>query len=273
MNSRCCFSAFVCLVIAAGAHAQGHSRSLPPLPSRSSGRSAARASQHVSKTVSARVGRVSARKAEIRAARNLKSPLLFSIPEGTNLAVLAEAGDFYGVLMVNETLGWISKSALEIVPGYETKVTLRKPLAQAPVTPRAESSQDAHLDFRQASPQIQEMLRHAFGWSGVRYIYGGESRTGVDCSAFVRDCYRQLGIELPRVAADQAQSGQAVEWSDLKPGDRLYFDMKHEGRIGHCGLYIGNGYFIHASSNQHQVGIDSLFKSNYYRSLVCARRG
>ncbi|MGC4046745.1 MAG: C40 family peptidase [Armatimonas sp.] len=250
--------------------AMAQSRTLPSLSSRSAGRSISRAAKAATpKVIKTRVGKVIASKAEIRAGKSRKSDLLYSIPEGTNLAIVEEAEDHYGVLMVNQTLGWIKKSAVEIVEGYQTEVTV----AGTPATKQpAAKSEEPQLDYAGVPANIQNMIRHAFGWSGTRYVYGGETRNGIDCSAFVRDCYRQLGIELPRVAADQAQVGQEVDWSDLKPGDRLYFDMKREGRIGHCGLYIGNGYFIHASSNQGKVGVDSLFKSNYYKGLVGARR-
>ena len=254
---------FLLGVLTLGASSFG--QSLPPLSSRSSsGRSVARAA---TRTISAKVGRVSIKEAKIRTTRESSSSVLFRVPQGTNLAILTEKGDHYGVLMVNDTLGWVPKSSLEIVEGFETKVTLKT--APAPEVP----ANDPRMDAVEAPPAVQNMLRHAFGWSGVRYVYGGESRSGIDCSAFLRDCYRELGVELPRVAADQSQVGQPVDWSDLKPGDRLYFDMKREGRVGHCGMYIGNGYFIHASSNQGKVGVDSLFKSSYYRGLVGARRG
>ncbi len=261
----------VCL--ASSALAQ--SRTLPSLSSRSSGRTAARAAVKAAtpRVIKARVGKVIVAKAEIRAGKSRKSDLLYAIPEGTNLAIADEADEYYGVLMVNQTLGWVKKSNIEIVEGYQTEVTISSgaPARKQPEAPKGQES-EPRLDYSGAPETIQNMLRHAFGWSGTRYVYGGESRRGIDCSAFVRDCYRQMGIELPRVAADQAQVGEEVDWSDLKPGDRLYFDMKREGRIGHCGLYIGNGYFIHASSNQGKVGVDSLFKSNYYKGLVGARR-
>ncbi len=259
----------VCL--ASSALAQ--SRTLPALSSRSSGRTAARAAVKAAtpRVIKARVGKVIVSKAEIRAGKSRKSDLLYAIPEGTNLAIADEADEYYGVLMVNQTLGWVKKSNIEIVEGYQTEVTISSG-APARKQPEASKTDEPQLDYSGAPETIQNMLRHAFGWSGTRYVYGGESRRGIDCSAFVRDCYRQMGIELPRVAADQAQVGEEVDWSDLKPGDRLYFDMKREGRIGHCGLYIGNGYFIHASSNQGKVGVDSLFKSNYYKGLVGARR-
>jgi cell wall-associated NlpC family hydrolase len=252
--------------------ALAQSRTLPSLSSRSSGRAATRAAKAATpKVIKARVGKVTVSKAEIRAGKSRKSDLLYTIPEGTNLAIVEEAEDHYGILMVNQTLGWIKKSAVEIVEGYQTEVTVAGG-APARKQPDAPPADEPRLDYTGVPENIQTMIRHAFGWSGVRYVWGGETRNGIDCSAFVRDCYRQLGIELPRVSTDQAEVGQEVDWSDLKPGDRLYFDMKRAGRVNHCGIYIGNGYFIHASSNQGKVGVDSLFKSNYYKGLVGARR-
>jgi cell wall-associated NlpC family hydrolase len=88
----------------------------------------------------------------------------------------------------------------------------------------------------------------------------------------VKNVFAKYGVSLPRHSGDQAKVGRAVDGADLRPGDRLYFDMKRVGRISHTGIYIGNGYFIHASSNRRGVGVDSIFKSNYYRALVNARR-
>jgi cell wall-associated NlpC family hydrolase len=88
----------------------------------------------------------------------------------------------------------------------------------------------------------------------------------------VRAVFSTQGVSLPRVAADQARVGYQVSWDEMRPGDRLYFDMGNKGRVSHTGIYLGNGYFIHASSNQGKVGIDPLTKPGYYKALVCARR-
>ena len=78
---------------------------------------------------------------------------------------------------------------------------------------------------------------------------------------------------MPRHSGDQARVGDAVaSTDDLAPGDRLYFDMGRKGRVSHTGIYLGNGYFIHASSNRHCVGVDKLASGNYWKSLVAARR-
>ncbi len=76
---------------------------------------------------------------------------------------------------------------------------------------------------------------------GVRYVYGGESPTGFDCSGLVQYSYARVGISLPRTTYAQYASGQPVSRSELEPGDLVFFDG-----VGHVGIYVGGGRFIHA---------------------------
>jgi cell wall-associated NlpC family hydrolase len=89
---------------------------------------------------------------------------------------------------------------------------------------------------------------------GIRYSYGGTSpSSGFDCSGFTRYVYAHFGITLPHYSGAQFDRGRRVSRAGLRPGDLLFFDG-----LGHVGMYIGSGRFIHAPHSGTTVSIDSL---------------
>ncbi len=103
------------------------------------------------------------------------------------------------------------------------------------------------------------------------YKWGGESASGLDCSAFVKHCFNTLGIYLPRTAHEQAAYGIPVTPENLQAADRLYFASR-DGRITHTGIYIGDGYFIHSSSSRGGVAVSRLDEPLYHKMFCGARR-
>ena len=103
---------------------------------------------------------------------------------------------------------------------------------------------------------------------GVPYRWGGSSpSTGFDCSGFVMYLYRKVGVSLPHNAAMQYGYGRAVSRGNLRPGDLVFFNG-----LGHVGIYLGGGRFIHAPSSGDVVKISSLGDSWYDSRWVGARR-
>jgi cell wall-associated NlpC family hydrolase len=111
------------------------------------------------------------------------------------------------------------------------------------------------------------IVRYARHLLGVRYVYGGTSpRTGFDCSGFTRFVYAHFGVSLPHYSGAQFNMGRRVSRVGLRPGDLLFFNG-----LGHVGMYVGNGRFIHAPHTGASVEIDSL-NSSYGASFDGARR-
>ena len=106
----------------------------------------------------------------------------------------------------------------------------------------------------------------AMQFLGIPYVYGGSSPSGFDCSGFVMYVYSKVGVSLPHNAAAQYGYGTPVDRSQLQPGDLVFFNG-----LGHNGIYIGGGSFIHSPHTGDVVKISSL--SGWYDSTwVGARR-
>ena len=107
----------------------------------------------------------------------------------------------------------------------------------------------------------------AMQYLGVPYVWGGESPSGFDCSGFTLYVYAQIGISLPHYTGSQWQMGVPVSQDELMAGDLVFFNG-----LGHMGLYIGGGQFIHAPHTGDVVKISSLSDSWYASTYEGARR-
>ena len=107
----------------------------------------------------------------------------------------------------------------------------------------------------------------AMQYLGVPYVWGGASPAGFDCSGFIMYVYAQIGVSLPHHAASQYGAGSPVSRDELEPGDLVFFNG-----LGHAGIYIGGGQFIHAPHTGDVVKISSLSDSWYAATWVGARR-
>lgn len=106
--------------------------------------------------------------------------------------------------------------------------------------------------------QGEAMSQLALSFVGGKYKYGGKSpETGFDCSGMIWYIYDQFGYNLERVAAQQAKQGIHVEPADMLPGDLLAFRTSGS-YVGHVGLYVGNGYYVHAMGEAYGVVLTAL---------------
>jgi cell wall-associated NlpC family hydrolase len=122
---------------------------------------------------------------------------------------------------------------------------------------------------------VPSLLNKAKEYLGVPYRFGGASPKGFDCSGFVRFVFQGFGIDLNRSSRSQATQGEKVPPGEIQPGDLLFFRFGGN-RIGHVGIYLGGGEFIHAGSRgdprTRGVRIARLDSSFYRQRLAAVRR-
>jgi cell wall-associated NlpC family hydrolase len=110
------------------------------------------------------------------------------------------------------------------------------------------------------------VVSYAKHFLGVPYVYGGSTPRGFDCSGFVRYVYAHFGVTLPHSSYAQFSDGRRVRRGSLHPGDLVFFDS-----VGHVGIYVGNGRFIHAPHSGTRVRIER-FSGWYGTRFSGARR-
>lgn len=112
--------------------------------------------------------------------------------------------------------------------------------------------------------QRQEVVNYALQFVGNRYVYGGtDPNTGVDCSGFTRYIMKHAaGISLSHSSRAQAGEGRSISYSEIKPGDLIFYGGK--GYINHVAMYIGNGKIVHASTERTGIKVSNAT----YRSPV-----
>lgn len=101
---------------------------------------------------------------------------------------------------------------------------------------------------------------------------GGTTPAGFDCSGFVYYVINRSGTRIGRAMSAQVRSGVSVARADLRPGDIVFFNNAPGGRMGHNGIYIGDGQFIHSANPRRGVVIDTIRSGYYNRHYYTARR-
>jgi Cell wall-associated hydrolases (invasion-associated proteins) len=120
------------------------------------------------------------------------------------------------------------------------------------------------------------LLKEAETYIGTPYRYGGTTRSGIDCSAFVRSVFETFNMNLPRVSADQAKEGFRISTEEAREGDLVFFATRGGGRVSHVGIVHGRNEqgvltFIHSSTSQ-GVMISPLNDNYWGKRFLYAKR-
>jgi hypothetical protein len=123
------------------------------------------------------------------------------------------------------------------------------------------------LGFNLTGTENMELLREVTVWLGTPYRFGGKGKKGVDCSGFVSAIYQNVfDYNLPRRSADMARTMAEIQRDILIPGDLVFFGTRR-GDINHVGIYLGQGYFIHASTSKGVI-VSHLDEPYYKRTYI-----
>ena len=202
--------------------------------------------------------------------------IVTSLIKGNSVEVVAETNEWYKI-QVNEETGYIAKS---LVSTTKPETTSRGTQTSRTTQDEEETIEAIQEENQQAEPteiqtsKGQQIVDYAKNYLGCKYVYGGSGPNTFDCSGFTMYVYQKFGIALSHSARAQSKVGTPVEKQDLQLGDLVFFkDYETMDGIGHCGIYIGDGNFIHASSGTgYCVKISTLLSGSYATRYETARR-
>lgn len=180
---------------------------------------------------------------------NVTSASKDQIPYGQPVVLIQTRFGWTEILTRQGTRGWVRQTAL---------VDSKSPKMTQLISSR----------YHDRSSAVDDLVETAKAQLGKPYVWGATGPRTFDCSGFVQYVYRQHGIQMPRVSADQALVGRKVNFETLNVGDLVFFDTRGDvnGNVSHVGIYIGEGSFIHASSGKSAMCVTiSSFDSKYYK--------
>jgi cell wall-associated NlpC family hydrolase len=237
----------------------------------------------------ARVANTDGDPLRIRAAATAGGKVLTTFRPDTVAAIKAgpttdDAGTVWYKVSANGVTGWAMAQYL-----VQAKAPAQQPAAKQPAVeskpaeqPKAEPAVEARsASSRGAEPVVseanyssrgQDVVNIAIKYVGSRYVYGGTTPRGFDCSGFTYYVYNQAGVRLSRDMRTQLNTGTRISAADLQPGDLLFWQNTYKRGLSHVGIYIGGGKFVHAANERSGVLVSSMNTAYWASRYVGAAR-
>ena len=239
-----------------------------------------------------KTGYVSTDGLRVRKGPSTDTEEITSLSKNDKVEITGQTGKWYQIKLDGET-GYVSAKYISDTKVHETTSrsgsTLRNEEQTPVVEPTTEVLEQPKVEEKQPiqeTPKVEEPVKetnqstkgeeivaYAKQYLGYKYKSGGTSpASGFDCSGYTQYVYKHFGISINRTSGAQINNGVAVQRSDLQPGDLVIFNNDANTKIGHVGIYVGNGNFIHASNPSDGVKITTLTSGYYHKRYVGARR-
>lgn len=229
------------------------------------------AAQSQSKTVSKK-GVINVETAKVRKEPSTKADLVALLDKGDVLTISEEIDDWYRIEH-GEIKGYVSAQLITITK--DNDAVSSRSLSEERKTEEANKDITAQEKKEEViSATGNQVVEYAKQYLNYPYVTGGKTpESGFDCSGFTRYIYKNFGYQLASVAASQVNVGEEVSRDELQPGDLVLFYNDGKTKIGHTGIYVGNGDFIHAANSKRGVVYDNINTVSYYNErYVTARR-
>lgn len=220
-----------------------------------------------------RTAYVSTESLKVRKEATTSSEAIDSLKKNDQVSIIQELDGWYKIKLGNK-IGYVSSKYISDKKVEETTSRGGNVVRNETVTENiAEETKKEENTTNTTNTTGTAVVEYAKQYLGYKYVSGGSSpSTGFDCSGFTSYVYKHFGVSLYRTSRDQIKNGVAVSKDNLQPGDIVVFNGESNTTIGHVGIYIGGGDFIHASNPKGGVKITALSSSYYAQRYVGARR-
>ncbi len=204
--------------------------------------------------------KVTAAVLNLRSEPNTSSDIVAKLSEGTVAKIIGINNGWFKVTIGSNT-GYVHPDYISVVKQTASTVSSVSSGSSSTVVEVSNN-----YTGTTSNSTRQAIIDYASKFLGVRYVYGGTTPSGFDCSGFTQYVLAHFDISISRTSAAQYSSSVTkIKKSSLQPGDLVFFSSGRAGVVGHVGIYVGNGDFIHSSSPGDVVKYDSL-NSSYYSS-------
>lgn len=232
-------------------------------------------------------GIINVETAKVREKPESKAKVIGFLDYNDSITITAEEGEWFK-FTEKDISGYVHKTLVTV---KEENVTSRSLLeerknenvSETKNTEEIKKVDDTTIDTNtnnnisnslENAAKSSSVVEYAKQFLGYPYVVGGKNpKTGFDCSGFTRYVFLNYGYSLGATAASQNSIGAEISKENLEPGDLILFYDEAKTKIGHTGIFISNGDFIHAANPTRGVVIDNINTNSYYRErFITARR-